>query len=97
MEISTERAERLLNGLKIDLGITTATAYDERLKAYLQAAADEIERQGATLSEETVEGNLIIQAYAAWKWRGRDEQGAMPRALRRSINDLIFSQKMREG
>ena len=92
-EISDERLERLLTGVKIDLGILNSTAYDNRLITYINAAVEEIEREGASLAEETVDGNLIIQAYAAWKWRTRSEPGAMPRALRYSINNLVFHQK----
>lgn len=93
-EITNERRAALLDGLKVDLGIRTSSAYDDRLNQYIDAAVLEIERQGATL-EETAESDMIIVSYAAWRWRTRDTQAGMPRALRFSINNLIFSQKAR--
>lgn len=92
-ESQSERLNRLLTGLKIDIGISSATIYDERLKAYLVNAMAEIEREGANISEETVESNQIIIAFAAWRWRTRDTQAGMPRALRYSLNNLVFSQR----
>lgn len=93
-EITNERRAALLDDLKVDLGIRTSSAYDDRLNQYIDAAVLEIERQGATL-EETAESDMIIVSYAAWRWRTRDTQAGMPRALRFSINNLIFSQKAR--
>lgn len=94
MDINSERMTSLLNGVKIDLGIITSTVYDERLKQYILSSCSEMEREGATL-DDSVEVNQLIIAFTSWKWRRRDTQEAMPRALRYSINNLIFSQKMR--
>ena len=81
--------EIMLAMLKISLGIVT-TAYDERLSQYLTSAKTEIEREGATLSADSVSDcNLIIQ-YAEWMWRKRDSGDGMPRMLRWQINNRIF-------
>jgi len=96
MELDTERLERILAAVKVDLGITS-TAYDVRLKAYIEAAVGNMERQGADLSLETAETNQLITAHASWQWRTRDTREGMPRALRFSLNNLIFSQKMKTG
>lgn len=93
--ITDERRAALLDGLKVDLGIRNSSAYDERLAQYIDAAVLEIERQGATLAEQTAESDMLIVSFAAWRWRTRDTQAGMPRALRFSINNLIFSQKAR--
>lgn len=95
--LTDDRRERLLSGVKIDLQIRNSTAYDERLLLYIDDAVEEIERQGATLEAETAENDFIIQAYVCWKWRTRDTMSGMPRALRFSLNNLIFSQKARTG
>lgn len=94
MDMSDERINRLQTWLKIDLGISASTTiYDERLSAYLNQAVEEIKREGADLLEETVGNDQIIVAYASWRWRTRDTQAGMPRALRYSLNNLIMSQK----
>lgn len=81
--------EIMLAMLKINLGIVT-TAYDERLAQYLETAKAEIEREGATLSADSVpDCNLIIQ-YAEWMWRRRDSGEGMPRMIRWQINNRIF-------
>lgn len=81
--------ELMLAMLKINLGIVT-TAYDERLAQYLETAKAEIEREGATLSADSVpDCNLIIQ-YAEWMWRRRDSGEGMPRMIRWQINNRIF-------
>lgn len=81
--------EIMLAMLKINLGIVT-TAYDERLAQYLETAKAEIEREGATLSADSVpDCNLIIQ-YAEWMWRKRETGEGMPRMIRWQINNRIF-------
>ena len=95
--ISDRRKEYLLAGIKVDLQIQGSVAYDDRLCEYIDAAVQEIERQGATLTEETAENNSIIQSYVCWRWRTRDTMSGMPRALRFSINNLVFSQHAKTG
>lgn len=95
MNMSDNTISNLRTGLKMDIGISSSsTIYDGRLDAYINRAIAEIERQGATLSETSESTELII-AYAAWLWRTRDTMAGMPRSLRFSLNNLIFSQKMK--
>lgn len=79
----------MLSMLKIDLGITT-TVYDARLAQYLTAAKSEIEREGVTLSPDSVDDSNIVINYAAWLWRKRDTGEGMPRMLRWQINNRLF-------
>lgn len=81
--------ETKLQMLKIDLGITT-TAYDERLTQYLQAAKNEIEREGVILSFDSQDDDNLQIMYAAWMWRKRDTGEGMPRMIRWQINNRLF-------
>lgn len=81
--------ETKLQMLKIDLGITT-TAYDERLTQYLQAAKNEIEREGVILSFDSQDDDNLQIMYAAWMWRRRDTGEGMPRMIRWQINNRLF-------
>lgn len=94
--IEGTRLDTILASVKVDLGITS-TAYDSRLTQYINAGAGDMERQGADLSTETAETNQLLVAWASWQWRSRDTREGMPRALRFSLNNLIFSQKMKTG
>lgn len=80
----------ILMALKIDLGITTS-AYDERLRQYLEAAEKEITREGVTLTED--DDHLVVM-YAAWLWRRRDSGAGMPRMIRWALNNRVFQEKM---
>lgn len=86
--------ETMLTALKVDLGITT-TAYDGRLRQYLEAARSAIEIEGITLNESVSDGNLVVM-YAAFLWRKRDTQEGMPRMLRWMMNNRLFSEKLQE-
>ena len=77
-----------LSALKIDLQITT-TKYDERLTHYLEGAANEIKREGYTLTDSIDDDNLQIM-YAAWLWRRRDTGEGMPRMIRWELNNRLF-------
>lgn len=88
-------ASDLLGALKIDLGITSA-AYDTRLKTYLTNAMLQIEREGATLTDQIDDQQLVIM-YAAWLWRRRDTGEGMPRMVRYTLNNRILQEKMRNG
>lgn len=88
-------AAELLTALKIDLGIT-ATVYDTRLTAYLEAAQAQMTREGITLRSSVDDDTLTIM-YAAWMWRRRDSGEGMPRMLRYAINNRLFAQKAGAG
>lgn len=94
-DIEGTRLATILASVKVDLGITS-TAYDSRLTQYIQAGAGDMERQGADLSTETAETNQLLVSWASWQWRTRDTREGMPRALRFSLNNFIFSQKMKK-
>lgn len=88
-------AAELLTALKIDLGIT-ATVYDTRLTAYLEAAQAQMTREGITLQSSVDDDTLTIM-YAAWMWRRRDSGEDMPRMLRYALNNRLFAQKAGAG
>lgn len=80
----------LLPALKTDLGIT-ATAFDERLTARLEAAAERIAGMGITLSDTPADRDLVLM-YAAWLWRCRVTQAPMGRMLQLALNNRLFGQ-----
>ena len=84
----------LLTMLKVDLGISTTTAYDSRLSQYLASAVAAIKQEGATTIsvDDPLDGQLIVM-YAAWRWRRRDSMEGMPRMLRWQLNNRIMAEK----
>lgn len=88
----------LLTMLKTDLGIRTATAYDERLRQLLISAKTAIINEGATsISEYAPDDAQLIVMYAAWLWRRRDSMDGMPRMLRWALNNRVFSEVASNG
>ena len=86
--------EIMLTMLKTDLGIRTSTAYDARLTQLLTAADTAIRKEGAsTLDASDPLDQQLIVMYAAWLWRRRDNMEGMPRMLRWTLNNRIFSEK----
>lgn len=84
----------MLTMLKTDLGIRTSTAYDARLTQLLTAAESAIRKEGAsTLDASDPLDQQLIVMYAAWLWRRRDNMEGMPRMLRWTLNNRIFSEK----
>ena len=84
----------MLTMLKTDLGIRTSTAYDARLTQLLTAAESAIRKEGAsTLDASDPLDQQLIVMYAAWLWRRRDNMDGMPRMLRWTLNNRIFSEK----
>lgn len=81
--------ETMLLLLKTDLGIMT-TLYDERLLQYLEAAKQEIAREGYVLSADSADDNNLQIMYAAWMWRRRDTGEGMPRMIRWLLNNRLF-------
>lgn len=88
--------ETMLAMLKVDLGIST-DAYDERLRQYLSAASDYIEREGIHLNESSLSDSNLQVMYAAYLWRKRDTGQGMPRMLRWHLNNRLFSEKVKSN
>lgn len=99
-----------LSMLKADLELLTNTK-DDYLSFLLELAAAAIKREGA-YDDGSADYNFCQISYAAWVYRKRaasthsPTQGtgfapsggetAMPRFLRRPLNNIIHSQKARE-
>ncbi len=95
-EQTTQQDNTLLTMLKTDLGILSATVYDERLLSYLASAAESIRQEGAaSISPSSPLDAQLIVDYAAWLWRKRDTMDAMPRGLRWRLNNRVLGEKAR--
>ena len=95
-EQTTQQENTLLTMLKTDLGILSATLYDERLLSYLASAAESIRQEGAaSISPSSPLDAQLIVDYAAWLWRKRDTMDAMPRGLRWRLNNRVLGEKAR--
>lgn len=95
--MTTEQITELLSMLKVDLGIMSTTAYDERLSQYLENALDSIKEEGATIDLDVLKDKQLVVMYAAWTWRKRESGEGMPRMLRYALNNRIFSEKVNNG
>ena len=86
----------ILTMLQVDLGELFPS--DAR-KAYLQqcisAARQFITREGIALTESIEDGQLV-EMYAAYLVRKRATTEPMPRMLRWTLNNRLFSQKVSE-
>lgn len=84
----------ILTMLQVDLGEMFPS---EARKAYLQqcisAARQFITREGVTLTDSIEDGQLV-QMYAAYLVRKRATTEPMPRVLRWTLNNRLFSQKV---
>jgi len=86
--------ENLLSMLKVDLGIMTATAYDDRLLQMISASIAAIKAEGATtLDADNLNDAQLIIMYAAWLWRKRDSGEGMGRMLRWALNNRVLAEK----
>lgn len=95
--MTEEQKTALLSMLKVDLGIKSTTAYDERLSQYIEAADQAITEMGAALDYTVLKDNQLVVMYAAWTWRKRDSGEGMPRMLRYALNNRIFSEKVKSN
>lgn len=95
--MNAEQIQTLLSMLKVDLGIKSTTAYDERLSQYIEAADQAITEMGAILDYSVLKDNQLVVMYAAWTWRKRDSGEGMPRMLRYALNNRIFSEKVKSN
>lgn len=85
----------MLGALKVDIGLTS-DAYDERLRAYLEAAEQRIAREGVTIDKSDIDHVETIIMYAHWMWSKRDSGEGMPRMVRYQLNNLIFHEATEE-
>ena len=86
----------ILKSLKVDLGILSTTAYDERLTEIIKSSYQMITREGATLDVSNLEDAQLVVMYSAWTWRRRDTGEGMPRMLRWALNNRILDEKAHE-
>lgn len=82
----------MLSRLKIDLGITNSSSYDERLQSLINVAEKEIEREGVKNLdvENSIDDQELVIDYARYLWQSRREPQPEPRSLRWRINNRIF-------
>lgn len=92
--MTDEQITRVLKSLKVDLGILSTSAYDERLTEIIKSSFQMIVREGAaTLNADVLEDAQLIVMYSAWIWRRRDTGEGMPRMVRWELNNRILSEK----
>lgn len=80
--------ELILPLLKMDLDIHT-TKRDEYLNTLILSAKEFIEEEGITLGQSYGD-TLLIEMYAAYLFRKRKEDAAMPRMLRSALNNRLL-------
>nr|DAU86924.1 MAG TPA: Head Tail Connector Protein [Caudoviricetes sp.] len=79
--------------LKQDLQMLTS-ANDDFLKSLIAAAEMAIQREGIVLVENDMDIDMAVVQYAAYLFRKRaSNETSMPRFLRWSLNNILFSQK----
>lgn len=85
----------LLMLLQADLNILRPDlTRSNQLRHLIGTAIQMIRREGATLAEPySVEDGQLIVMYAAYLYRKRATDEAMPRMLRWALNNRIFSEK----
>lgn len=92
--MTEEQITSILNSLKVDIGILSTTAYDERLMEIIKSSYQMIIREGvATFNADSLEDVQLLVMYSAWTWRRRDSGEGMPRMLRWALNNRIMSEK----
>lgn len=88
---------QILLAVKTDKQISVS-AYDTRLQDIIASAKEAIVAEGAATldpSASAEDAQLVIM-YADWLWENRNApDAAMPRSLRRKLNNRIFGEKAR--
>lgn len=82
--------ELILKLLKMDL-IIQSERLDDYLKVLVQTAKELISREGIDL-QESYEDSLLVEMYAAYLFRKRKEDVAMPRMLRFALNNRLLGE-----
>ena len=88
--------QAILTALKVDLQISTS-AMDTYLGQLIAAAQSYITQEGVVLTDSIGDG-MLVEMYAAYLYRKRREENvSMPRMLRWTLNNRLFSQKAGGG
>jgi len=74
--------------VKADLGIKSS-ARDPFLTKMINGMKTEIEGKGITLDLESPEDQMLLNDYAAWRYRHRSEDAGLPEHLRYRIRNRI--------
>lgn len=87
--------EVILELLKIDLQINVSKI-DDLLMTYIESAEAEITARGINLVFGDTSDQLLVEEYAAWKYRTRAEKDApMPLMVKAHLNNRLLSEKAR--
>ena len=89
-------ASELLALFKLQIQILT-DAFDTYLLTILEAAQDMMEREGIVVDTSSPECVQVILMQASYLYDKRKTGEAEPRRLRYAKNNLLFSQKIRQG
>ena len=86
----------ILTLLQVDLGeMYPSTQRQAYLNQAISAAQAFIAREGISLTDSVEDGQLV-EMYAAYLIRKRADDPGMPRMLRWTLNNRLFSQKASE-
>lgn len=73
------------------------TEKENQLKVYINTAISFITTEGIELGLNDDADRMLVVMYAEWLYdKRKDPVAEMPRMLRYSLNNRLFSQKMRE-
>lgn len=87
------------NLMVADLGYTGTDIPDETktlMQTKLAAAVVQLEAKGITLDLAAPADNELLSAYAAWMYRQRASESAMPTYLRYALNNRIVRDATQE-
>ena len=87
----------ILSMVKADLSLVTK-AKDDYLYMLINAAREQIKREGITLTDSVGDAQIVVM-YAAYLFRKRAEDydaAGMPRMLRYALNNRLFAEKSSE-
>lgn len=88
------------NLMVADLGYTGTDIPDETktlMQTKLAAAVVQLEAKGITLDLSAPTDNELLSAYAAWMYRQRASESAMPTYLRYALNNRIVRDATQEA
>lgn len=88
----------LLTRLKIDIGITNSTVYDERLTSLLNASLETVNRfvgEQVDITQDR-DAELVID-YARYLWLTRNAPADLPTNLKYRLNCRAFERNIPEG